>query len=118
MPDSADATTEEKHDPYGVWRNHDLRFYFFARLIGITGHQMFFMALGWEIFERTRSLKLLGFVGLAMVAPMILCTLPAGHCADIYNRKRIIVVMTLVVAATNLGLTVISAALSRVDEGE
>jgi MFS family permease len=110
MPDSADATTEGKHDPYGVWRNRDLRFYFFARLIGITGHQMFFMALGWEIFERTRSLKLLGFVGLAMVAPMILCTLPAGHFADIYNRKRIIVVMTLIIATTNLGLTLVSAA--------
>jgi MFS family permease len=40
---------------------------------------------------------------------MILCTLPAGHFADIYNRKRIIVVMTLIMASTNLGLTLISA---------
>ena len=109
MSDSANAPAGEKHDPYGVLRNRDLRFYFSARMIGIVGHQMFVTALGWEIFERTGSLKLLGFVGLAMVAPMILCTLPAGHYADIYNRKRIIVAMTLILAATNLGLTLISA---------
>jgi len=110
MSESADATTEGKHDPYGVLRNRDLRFYFSARLIGIIGQQMFFTALGWEIYERTRSALLLGFVGLAMVVPMILCTLPAGHFADIYNRKRIIVVTTLIMAAANIGLTFISAA--------
>src|SRR6188508_3131389 len=73
MSESADATTQGKHDPYGVLRNRDLRFYFSARLIGIIGQQMFFTALGWEIYERTRSALLLGFVGLAMVVPMILC---------------------------------------------
>ena len=110
MSDSTDAAIEGKHDPYGVLRNRDLRFYFSARMVGIVGHQMFITALGWEIYERTGSLKLLGFVGLAMVAPMILCTLPAGHFADIYNRKRIIVVMTLILATTNIGLALISAA--------
>ena len=110
MSDSANATTERKHDPYGVLRNRDLRFYFSARLIGIIGQQMFFTALGWEIYERTRSALLLGFVGLSMVVPMILCTLLAGHFADIYNRKRIIVFTTLIMAITNLGLTLISAA--------
>src|SRR5262245_31403039 len=102
MSDSADAPTEGKHDPYGVLRNRDLRYYFSARLIGIIGQQMFFTALGWEIYERTRSALLLGFVGLAFVAPMILCTLLAGHFADIYNRKRIIVITTLIMASTNL----------------
>jgi len=110
MSDSTAAPNEEKHDPYAVWRNRDLRLYFIARLVGIVGQQMFFTALGWEIYERTRSALLLGFVGLAMVAPMILCTLPAGHFADIYDRKRIIVAMTLIMATTNLGLTIISAA--------
>lgn len=101
---------EGKHDPYAVLRNRDLRLYFIARLVGIVGHQMFATALGWEIYERTGSALALGFVGLTQVVPMILCTLPAGHFADVYNRKRIIVLMTLVVAAANLGLAIISAA--------
>src|SRR5207244_13163880 len=42
------------------------------------------------------------------VAPMILLTLPAGHVADNYSRKNVITLMTVVVAAASLGLTLIS----------
>src|SRR5262245_7949065 len=98
-----------KGDPYAILRNPDLRTYLTGRLIAIIGQQMFVTALGWEIFERTHSALALGFVGLTQVIPMIVCTLPAGHVADIYNRKRIIVVMTLIVSAVNLALAAISA---------
>lgn len=99
-----------QHDPYAVLRNLDFRLYLSGRLIAIIGQFMFVTALGWEIYERTGSALALGFVGLAQVAPMILFTLPAGHCADLYHRKNIIVLTTLVVAAANLALAGISAA--------
>src|SRR5882672_2586941 len=91
-----------KPDPYGVLRNRDFRIYLSGRLVGTVGQQMFAMALGWELYERTGSALALGFVGLTQVIPMLLCTLPAGHFADIYNRKRIIVLATLIVAGANL----------------
>jgi MFS family permease len=111
-PDPTDAQTSVsgEHDPYAVLRNRDFRLYLTGRLVATIGQQMFAMALGWELYERTHSALALGFVGLTQVLPMILCTLPAGHFADIYNRKRIIVLMTLIVAAANIGLAVISAA--------
>lgn len=105
-PDSENA----KHDPYAVLRNRDFRDYLIGRLVAMLGQQMFVMALGWELYERTHSALALGFVGLTQVVPMFLCTLPAGHFADLYNRKRIIVLMTLVVALANLGLGLISLA--------
>jgi len=37
-------------------------------------------------------------VGLTQMAPMVLLTLPAGHLADNHDRKRIIVLMTAVIA--------------------
>src|SRR5436853_686259 len=46
---------------------------------------------------------------MTQMRPMLLFTLPAGHVADNYNRKRIILLMTLVIAAASAGLTVISA---------
>lgn len=107
-PDSPAAPA--KHDPYGVFRNRDFRLYLTGRLFATVGQQMFAMALGWELYERTHSALALAFVGLTQVLPMILCTLPAGHCADTYNRKRIIVMMTLIIASANLGLATISAA--------
>jgi MFS family permease len=71
---------------------------------------MFVMALGWELYERTNSAFALGLVGLTQVVPMVLFTLPAGHLADNYNRKSIIVLTTILVASANLGMTLISAA--------
>ncbi len=110
MPDAPTPNASPKPDAYAVLRNPDLRLYLTGRLIAIIGQQMFTMALGWEIYERTGSALALGFVGLTQVIPMILCTLPAGHFADLYNRKRIIVLMTVIIAGANLVLAGISAA--------
>ena len=44
-----------KHDPYGVFRNRDFRLYLTGRLFATVGQQMFAMALGWELYERTHS---------------------------------------------------------------
>ena len=110
MRDASPPDNPAKHDPYAILRNRDLRLYLIGRLIAIIGQQMFVMGLGWEIYERTHSALALGLVGLTQVLPMILCTLPAGHFADIYNRKNIIVLMTLGAAVANLALAGISAA--------
>ncbi len=110
MPDPDPPDPNLKPDAYAVLRNRDLRVYLTGRLIAIIGQQMFAMALGWELYERTGSALALGFVGLTQVLPMIVCTLPAGHFADLYNRKRIIVLMTLILATVNLALAGISAA--------
>lgn len=110
MPDLEPPDPNLKPDAYAVLRNRDLRVYLTGRLIAIIGQQMFAMGLGWELYERTGSALALGFVGLTQVIPMIICTLPAGHVADVYNRKRIIVLMTLILATVNLALAGISAA--------
>ena len=98
----------ESNRAYAILRNRDLRLYLSGRLIAIIGQQMLATAIGWELFARTHSVMKLGLVGLTQVAPMIFFTLPAGHVADNYNRKRIITLMTLVVAASSLGLALIS----------
>src|SRR5579871_2468941 len=98
---------EESNRAYAILRNPDLRLYLGGRLIATIGQQMLATAIGWELFNRTHSVMKLGLVGLTQVMPMILFTLPAGHVADNYNRKRIITLMTLVVAASSLGLAFI-----------
>ena len=97
------------HDPYAVLRNRDLVFYLVGRFVASLGQQMLTVAVGWELYERTYSALALGLVGLTQMGPMLLFTLPAGHIADNYNRKRIILLMTLVIACASAALTVISA---------
>src|SRR5437667_5300961 len=96
------------HDPYAVLRNRDFLLYLIGRFIASVGQQMLTVAVGWELYERTHSALNLGLVGLTQMAPMILFTLPAGHVADNFNRKSIIVLMTFGIACASLGLTLIS----------
>jgi MFS family permease len=97
------------HDPYAALRNPDVLFYLVGRFIASLGQNMLTVAVGWEIYERTHSAKYLGLVGLTQMVPMVLFTLPAGHIADNYPRKRIIILMNLAIVFASLGLAVISA---------
>src|SRR5207245_7358242 len=97
------------HDPYAVLRNRDLLLYLIGRFVASLGQQMLTVAVGWELYERTHSALNLGLVGLTQMGPMVLFTLPAGHLADNFNRKRIIILTTFVIACASAGLAVVSA---------
>ncbi len=105
---SSPSNTDGDH-PYALFQNRDFRLYLAGRLAAVLGQQMFALALGWEIYDRTGSAMALGLVGLTQMIPMFLFTLPAGHVADNYNRKQIMVLMTAVIAAASLGVAGISA---------
>jgi len=98
-----------EHHPYAVLRNRDFLLYLVGRFIASFGQQMLVVAIGWEFYERTHSALALGFVGLTQMIPMFTFTLPAGHIADNYNRKKIITLMLLVAVLTSLGLALTSA---------
>ena len=93
---------------YAVFRNADFTRYLIARFIAALGMQMLVTALDWELYKRAHSGLALGFVGLSLMVPMILCTLPAGQLADRRNRKSIILGSTLVLGLASLGLTLTS----------
>ncbi len=107
--DSTNGDAPANGHPYDVLRNANFVRYLLGRFIANSGQQMFAMAVGWEIYERTGSAMALGLVGLTQVIPMFLFTLPAGHLADNHSRKQIIMITVSVVAAANVGLAVISA---------
>jgi len=94
--------------PYAVFRNADFFRYLIARFVASFGMQMLVAAVDWELFRRTGTALALGYVGLALMVPMVLCTLPAGHLADRYSRKKIILASTLVLGLASLGLMLVS----------
>src|SRR6185436_5970507 len=96
------------HDPYAVLRNRDFLLYLIGRFIASLGQQMVTVAVGWQIYERTRQPFALGLVGLTQMIPMIALTLPACHFADNHNRKRIIVTGMLVMSLASVGLALSS----------
>lgn len=108
-PDAPAAAPAPASRPYAIFQNADYTRYLIARFIAALGMQMLITALDWEIYRRSQSGLALGFVGLSLMVPMILCTLPAGQLADRQNRKKIILASSLVLALAALGLTLTSA---------
>src|ERR1017187_8666539 len=94
---------------YAVLKNADYTRYLIGRLVASLGQQMLVVAIDWELYRRTHSALSLAFVGLSLMVPMILCTIPAGHFADTFSRKKIILITTLVLMVASLGLTLCSA---------
>jgi MFS family permease len=47
------------------------------------------VAVGWQMYDLTRSALALGFVGLAQFAPLLLLVFVIGHVADRFDRRHI-----------------------------
>ncbi len=56
-------------------------------IASVLANQMLVLAVGWQIYDLTNSALSLGLVGLAHFGAQLLCTLPAGHVADRYDRR-------------------------------
>lgn len=77
-----------------------------ANLLSALGMQMLSVVVSWDLYQRTRSAIVLGNVGLVQVAPFFLFALLAGHLADRYNRRRIILVTQCLFVAASVALLI------------
>jgi len=64
-------------------------FFWLARGVSSLSYQMQAVASGWQVYELTHSTFQLGMIGLVQFLPMALLTLPAGHVADRYDRRKV-----------------------------
>ncbi|MFK8257446.1 MFS transporter [Erwinia sp. AnSW2-5] len=64
--------------------------FWLARTFSSFGFQMFSVAVSWQIYAITKSAMALGMIGLMQFLPSVLLALPAGHLADQYDRRRIV----------------------------
>jgi len=101
-------------DPYAAFRIDGYRRYSLGYFVSVIGRQMLSVAVGYELFQRTHSATALGLVGLMGALPVILMALPAGHVADRFNRKTILVISSAVSVLASLALTWLSIAHARV----
>jgi MFS family permease len=97
------------HDPYAPLRIADFRHYMLAGMISTVGVQMQSVAVGWELYKRTGSAMDLGLVGLVQFLPLLLLALPAGHAADRYSRKTILLVAQGLLFSASAGLALLSS---------
>jgi MFS family permease len=78
-----------------AFRSLDFRRFVGSRLLSILGLEMVNVAVGWQVYALTKRPLDLGYVGLAQFLPPLLLTLLAGHAADRFDRRRIILLCHL-----------------------
>jgi MFS family permease len=72
--------------------SRDFRLYQLARLLVILGAEAQSVAVAWQVYAMTHSAFKLGLTGLTLFAPGIFFILAAGHIADRYDRRAIILI--------------------------
>ena len=88
--------------------SRDFRRYQLARVAVILGAEAQSVAVAWQVYSITHRALDLGYTGLALFLPGLLFLLPAGHVADRFDRRQIILLcysLQILGTATLLVLT-------------
>jgi len=73
-----------------VFRQRAFTLYLGARLFSALAAQMIIVAVGWQVYHLTGRVLDLGLVGLSQFLPFLCLSLFAGHAADRFERRVII----------------------------
>ena len=99
-------------DPYGALRQRNYRRFLAGNVLYTLGAEMQAAAVGWELAERAGipedAALALGITGLAQFLPVLLLAIPAGHTADRFDGKRVLITAQFLGMLTSLGLAILS----------
>jgi MFS family permease len=75
-----------------AFASRDFRRYQMARGVAVLGAEAQAVAVAWQVYSITHRPLDLGYTGLALFLPGLFFLLPAGHAADRFDRRRILLV--------------------------
>ncbi|MFY9745796.1 MAG: MFS transporter [Acidobacteriaceae bacterium] len=79
-------------EPAAAFRSRDFLRYQLARVVVIIGAEAQALAVAWQVFQITHRAIDLGYTGLMLFLPGLVFILPAGHVADRFDRRHVILV--------------------------
>src|SRR5690606_8678560 len=102
------APDRRRHNPYEAFTEPAFRRFTIGSFIVQIGAGVESVAIMWEMYDRTDDPMLLGMVGMVQAIPMLLLTLPAGYLADVFDRRRIMMLGMVGTTLTSLALATFS----------
>src|SRR3984957_10116606 len=96
-----------------AFASRDFRLYQMARAGAILGSEAQAVAVAWQVYAITHRAIDLGYTGLALFLPGLLFLLPAGHVADRFDRRRVILVCYVLQFFASLALALLAIEGSR-----
>jgi len=83
------------NEAFAVLKINNIRYFLSYRFLVTTATLMQSVIVGWQIYNLTQDVLMLGIIGLVEVVPQVSIALFAGHYADIWDRKKMIQYTTL-----------------------
>jgi MFS family permease len=80
------------------------RWLYFGQFLAFVGRQLTVVAVPYQIYLLTGSTLAVGALGLAQFIPMMLASIFGGPLIDAMDRRKVLVISQLPLAATALGL--------------
>lgn len=96
-------------DAFAAFRHPAVARFAVGRFLSAMGTTSASVAVGWQLYETTRSAWALGLVGLVEVIPVLGLALPAGAAADRFPRRRVAMAAHLTLAGCAAALMALSA---------
>ena len=85
-------------------RSRDFGILFSGQLVSTLGTQMTVVAVPYQVYRMTHSSLDVGLISLAQLGPLLFFSLIGGSVADSHDRRRVLIVTELLMAATSTGL--------------
>ena len=97
-----------RHQARIAFQYHDFKYYVLSRLLATLSLQMQSTAIGWQVYDIMHKPIYLAYIGLVLFLPNALFALATGHVADRFDRRRVVQLCQLMLAAGSLALALMS----------
>ena len=89
---------------FAAFAHRDFSLFMLAKFCTSVASQMLVVAVGWQVYQMTGRLIDLGLIGLSQFLPFVALALFAGHAADRFDRRRVLVLCNVALLACALAL--------------
>jgi MFS family permease len=95
----------------GPLRHREFRLLFWGQAVSLFGSEMTYIAVPYQAYQLTRSSLVVGLLGAAELVPLLVMALVGGALADALDRRRLVLVAELLLAASS-GVLIANATLA------
>ena len=85
-------------------RSRDLRHLVWGELVSVLGNQLTTVAVPYQVYQLTHSSLAVGLVSVTQLFPLIAGSLLAGSVVDAMDRRRLLMLAQVLMAACSAGL--------------
>lgn len=103
------AAPQRRERATAALRHRDFRLLWAGEFVSTLGTQMQTVAIGWQLYQLTGSPLQLGVLGLIRAIPVVAFSLVGGTLADSRDRRRLLLVTQVLIAAFSALLALATA---------